>query len=53
MMNPWAAPSVTLILQHQALLLMKHEGAHTRDEPFGCSQCDFKFSTSSALIEGA
>ena len=32
-MNPLAATSVTLIFQHQVLLLMKHEGAHSRDEP--------------------
>ena len=37
-MNPLAAPIVTSSFQHQVLLLMKHEGSHTRDEPFGCSK---------------
>ena len=52
-MNPLAAPSVTSSFQNQVLWLKKHEKTHTRDEPFGCSQCDFKFSTSSAVIEEA
>ena len=52
-MNPLAAPSVTSSFQNQVLLLKKDEKTHTRDEPFGCYQCDFKFSKSSALIEEA
>ena len=36
-------PSVGSFMLHQ-------ERTHTRDEPFGCSQCDFEFSTSSAII---
>ena len=52
-MNTLTAPSVTLSFQNQVLLLKKHEKTHTRDEPFGCSQCDFEFSKSSALIEEA
>ena len=51
--NPLGVPSVTSSFQNQVLLLKKHEKTHTRHEPFRCSQCDFKFSKSSALIEGA
>ena len=52
-MNPLDAPSVTSSFQNKGLWLRKHEKTHTRDEPFGCSQCDFEFSKSSAFIEKA
>ena len=39
-MDPLAAPIVTSSLQNQGLVLMKHEGSHTGNEPFGCSHCD-------------
>ena len=52
-MNPSAAPSVTLSFQHQMLLLKEHDRTHTMDEPFSRSQCDFEFSTASALFEAA
>ena len=37
-------------LQHQVLFLEEHEISHARNEPFGCSHCDFEFSKSRALI---
>ena len=52
-MNPSAASSVTSNFQHQVLLLKKHGRTHTGNEPFGCPQCDFEISPSSALIEEA
>ena len=39
--NYSASPSVTASFQHQLLWLKKHEITHTRDEPFGHSQCDW------------
>ena len=50
-MNPLADPSVTSSLEQQVVWLMKHEKAHTMDEPFGCSQCGFEFLTTRTLIE--
>ena len=52
-MNPMAAPSVTSSFQHQVLWLKMHEKTTLWDEPFGCSQCDFEFLTTSALIKEA
>ena len=42
-MNPLAALIVTLSFQNKVLLLMKLEGSHTWNEPFGCSHCDSEF----------
>ena len=51
--NPSVASNVTSRFLHQVLGMKKHARTRTRDEPFSCALCDFKFSTSSALIEEA
>ena len=47
----WLLPVWLQVFKNQVLLLKKHEKTHTGDEPFGCYQCDFEISKSSALIE--
>ena len=50
-MNPLAAPIVTSNFQNQGLVFMKHERSHTKNEPFGCSLCDFELSKSWATVD--